>query len=229
MNIDKLLKLADLFYKLAGAEAEKLQEDSKDLKTILKNIEELETFNARKEYAEKNLKRLSSGSSRLVYLTDNKTVIKLASNDRGIAQNKAEANPKMTSPFLNKIISSAKNHSWLETHFLDKITTKEFEKLTGMDFDDFGESIRYELRHVSGNKDKSKPDNFDDVAKSELFKEMKRIGLKYKLMGGDIARISSFGTKDGKPVLIDAGLTKEVYDKYYDDSTSDSKKSTKSK
>jgi hypothetical protein len=214
MDSDKILKLADFFYALA--KGEELPANSKDLKTVLKNIEKLETHGARKKYAEKNLKHLSSGSSRIVYLTSDKTIIKLAKNDKGLAQNEAESNPKMKSKFINRTISSAKNNSWMQTHYLDKISVKDFEEMTGLDFDDFGDSIRYGLKNVSGHSDKKKPKNFDEVSKSEIYKEMKKIGDKNKLMGGDLARISSWGKKDGHPVLIDAGLTKEVFSEFYE-------------
>lgn len=219
MDTKRLIRLAKLYYVLAG-DAEKLPTDSKDLKTILSNLEGLETYQARKKYAEKNLEHLSSGSSRIVYLSDNKTIIKMAKNDKGIAQNEAEANPKMKSKFLNKILSHAKNYSWIEVCYLDKITVKDFQKMTGLDFDDFGESIRYGLKNVSGNSDKQKPDNFEKVEKSEIYKEMKRIGKEFKLMPGDLARISSWGTKDKRPVLIDAGLTKDVFEDFYESSSS---------
>ena len=210
--------MANFFYSLAAGE--ELPADSNDLKVILKNLEELENYNSRKEYAEKNLKHLSSGSSRTVYSTPDDTILKLASNDKGIAQNEAESNPKMKSKFLNETIKCAKNYAWMETHYLDKITAKEFEEMTDLDFDDFGEALRYGLKNVSDNSELEKPKNFDEVAKSEIYKEMKRIGEKFKLMPGDIARISSWGTKDGRPVLIDAGLTKDVFDEFYDDSSS---------
>lgn len=216
-STNKLLRFANYFYSLAAKE--KLPENSKDLKIILKNIEVLETYNARKKYAEKNLKHLSSGSSRIVYLTDNKTVIKLAKNDRGIAQNKVESNPKMKSSFLNLIINKADNNAWIETHFLDKITEKEFKKMTELDFEDFGNAIRYSLKNVSGNSGKEKPKNFDKVSKSSIYKEIKDIGLKFKLMPGDLARISSWGTKEGRPILIDSGLNKDVFADYYEDSS----------
>lgn len=213
MDPNKLLKLANYFHSLASSE---------DLKKTLKEIEELEHYNARKEYAEKHLEHLSSGSSRIVYLSPEKTIIKMAKNDKGIAQNKAECNPKMKSKYLNEVISHAKNYAWMETHYLDKITEKEFEEMTDLDFEDFGESIRYALRDVSGNKDFEKPKNFDKVEKSEIYKEMKKIGAEFKLMPGDLARISSWGTKDGRPVLIDAGLTADVFADYYDSSSSSS-------
>ncbi len=218
MDANKVLKLAIFFQALAAGE--ELPADSKDLKTILKNLEGLETYSARKEYAEKNLEHLSSGSSRIVYLTPDKTIVKLAKNDKGIAQNEAESNPKMKSKFINKILDCANDHSWIETCYLDKITPKDFKKMTGLDFDDFGESIRYALKHVSENSDKEKPSNFDKVEKSEIYKEMKKIGNEFKLMPGDLARISSWGAKDGHPVLIDAGLTKGIFAEYYESSSS---------
>lgn len=207
-----------MFYSLAAGE--ELPPDSDDLKTVLSNIEKLETYNARKNYAERNLKHLSSGSSRIVYLTPGKTIVKLAKNDKGIAQNKAEANPKMKSKYLNEIIGCAKNYSWCETYYLDKITEKEFEEMTDLKFNDFGDSIRYGLRNVSGNTDKEKPENFDEVSKSDIYKELKDIGEKFKLLPGDMARISSWGTKDGRPILIDAGLTRDIFDEFYEDSSS---------
>ena len=153
-------------------------------------------------------------------LTPDKTIVKLAKNDKGLAQNKAEANPKMKSPFLNKILSHAPNYSWIETHYLDKISKPDFKKMTGLEFNDFGDSIRYGLKNVSGNTDLEKPENFDKVEKSDIYKELKRIGKTFKLMPGDLARISSWGTKDGHPILIDAGLTADVFSDYYEDSDS---------
>lgn len=217
MRPDKLLKFADIFCFLATGEA---PSDSKDVGTILKNLEELDTYAARKKYAEDNLEHLSSGSARVVYLTPDKTVVKLAKNDKGIAQNKAEANPEMKSKFLNEVIKHADNYAWMETHYLEKITGKEFEEMTGIPFADFDEAIRFGLKNVSENTGLKKPEKFDEVAKSEIYKEMKRIGEKFKLLPGDLARISSWGAKNGKPMLIDAGLTAEVFEKFYEDSKS---------
>jgi hypothetical protein len=111
----------------------------------------------------------------------------------------------------------------METHYLEKITGKEFEEMTGISFADFDEAIRFGLKNVSENTGLKKPKNFDQVAKSEIYKEMKRVGEKFRLLPGDIARASSWGAKDGHPVLIDAGLTSAIFDKYYDDTSSSSK------
>jgi hypothetical protein len=219
MNLNKLLRKAEMFY-IVASKSEKLPENSKDLKKVLKNLDSLETYQARKAYAEKNLDHLSSGSSRVVYKASDGTIIKLAKNDKGIAQNKAESNPKMKSKFLNKIISYSKKYTWIQTHFLKKIKVGDFKEMTGLDFNDFGDSISYALKNVSHNSDKKKPDSFDKVCKSDIYKEMDKIGKKFKLMPGDLSRISSWGTKDGYPVLIDAGLTQDIYEDFYEDSSS---------
>jgi hypothetical protein len=216
MNTNRILRFASHFESLAKSELEKLPKDSSNQKTVLKNIAKLETYQARKKYAERNFKHLSSGSSRIVYLTPKKTVVKLAKNDKGIAQNKAEANPKLSeSKYVNNIIGCADNFAWIETSFLKKMTAKQFKKATGIDFDDFDECIRYGLKSVSGSK-KDKPDSYDEVSEIDFFKEIKELGEKFKLMPGDLAKESSWGLKDGKPTLIDTGLTKKVFEDYYE-------------
>ncbi len=227
MNLNKIIRSANLFYSLATSELDSLPNNSDDLKTVLKNIEDLETYQARIKYAEENLDHISSGSSRLVYKSPDETIIKLAKNDKGIAQNKAESNPKMKSKFINKILSHADNYSWIETHYLDKISESDFKDMTKLEFEDFSDAIRYGLKKVS-ESDKTKPKNFDKIKNEEIYKEMKRIGESCNLMPGDIARISSWGKKDGHPILIDAGLTKEVFEEFYDDDTSSSGSERKS-
>ena len=126
----------------------------------------------------------------------------------------------MKSKFLNEIIDYSKDYNWIQTHFLEKIKASDFKEMTGIDFNDFGDSISYGLKNVSDSPDKKKPDSFNEVSKSEIYKEMDKIGKKFKLMPGDLSRISSWGIKDDHPVLIDAGLTKDIYEDFYEDSSS---------
>ena len=50
----------------------------------------LKSHAGRNRYAQEHLQRLSSGSSRIVYKIDDEKVLKLAKNDKGIAQNEVE-------------------------------------------------------------------------------------------------------------------------------------------
>lgn len=220
MNTNKILRFANIFYSLAASE--ELPANSDDLKIVLENIEGLETFGARIKYAESNLKHLSSGSSRVTYLTKDKAVIKLAKNEKGLAQNAAEvkAGTKCESKYINKTLANAKDFSWIKVPFCNKITEKDFKDITKIDFNDFGEAIRYALKEISGNSDKKKPKNYDETNKSDLFKDIIRCGKACDLMPGDIARISSFGEKDNHPVLLDLGLSKKVFSDHYEESGS---------
>ncbi len=208
----KLLKKIDTLFRLA-VESEKVPEASKDTGTILKTLSGLETFKARVDYAEKCLDHLSSGSSRVIYtMNDGKEVMKLAKNDRGVAQNIAES--KVKSKYVNKTTKSDPDGVWKLSPFLEKVTEKEFEKMAGCSFEEFGEAIRFGLKSIS-TSDVKKPKNFDDVSKLEIYKEVVKISKQHDLMPGDIARISSWGQVDGHPTLLDAGLTKEIYDEFY--------------
>ncbi len=207
MDTTLILKISENFYKLA----KKLS-----LKEILKKLSGFDTFKDRNDYAEKNLKHLSSGSSRVVFLTPEKTVVKLAKNEKGIAQNKEEFRISGTSKFVNKIISSDKNFIWIEVPYLEKITEKDFEKIAGFLFKDLEKCLDYS----DSKKSSKKPDNFDTISKKPIYKNLLSLIKDYKLLSGDIIRISSWGQKDKTPVLIDAGLTLKVYNKYYKSSSS---------
>lgn len=213
MNINKITALARLYELIAKANKPSNEE-------ILKELSSLDTFTDRIDYAEKHLKHLSSGSSRVIYKLDDDTVLKLAKNNRGIAQNKAEANPKMKSKYINNTLKSDKDGIWKTSPFAEKITEKEFEELTDINFKDFGEAISYGLRSVSENSDVEKPKHLDDISKSDLYKELVEVGKEFDLMPGDIERISSWGQKDGVPVLLDTGLTKKIFTDFYEDSSS---------
>ena len=200
-----LIRRAELFFKLATAE---------NSAEILKALNSFETFKDRVDFAEEKMTHLSSGSSRVIYVMPDDTVLKLAKNERGVAQNKVEANPKIKSKYINKTLKSDKDGLWKTSPYLDKITEKEFEELTGINFKDFGEAIEYGLKDVAEDKIK-KPENISEIENNDLYKELVSIGKKFKLMAGDISRISSWGRLDDHPCLLDAGLTKEIYDEFY--------------
>jgi len=223
MNTNEINLLVRFF--LTAAKSEKLPPKSKDFDTILSNLSKLDTHKARVDYAERCLEHLSSGSSRVIYKMDD-NVLKLAKNDRGIAQNKVEANPKMKSKYINPTIKADKNGVWKISPYLEKITEKEFEELTGINFKDFGEVASYEMNKGEDSDPKPKVKDYDKIAKSDIVKEFIRLGKEFDLLSGDMVRISSFGKNDGHPVLLDSGLNSKVFSEYYD---TGEKKSSKSK
>jgi hypothetical protein len=209
---DQILFLSDKFYKLAAAE--KVPPRAKSTKDFLKVLEKLETFQARIDCAEKNLKHISSGSSRIVYDLGKNRALKLASNEKGLFQNKAETEVKDKSKYINKCTSHAKNYSWVIAPLAKKLTEREFFDLTDVSFKDFGECIKYIMRELS-TKERKEPENFQDLKDMDIIKEISEIGLKHKMMPGDIARISSWKVRNNIPVLVDLGLNTRIYKDYY--------------
>lgn len=174
-----------------------------NLKSDLQKLDHMETFKERIEFCNSNFKRLSSGSSRIVFKIDDEFVLKLAKNEKGIAQNKAEANPKMKSKYLNKIEDSSKKSFWIKTFYLEKINKKEFEELAKLSFDEFEKELRKSL------------DKKNYKSEFDIVNQMKIICNKFHLLIGDIVRPSSWGKKNNIPILIDAGLTEKIYKDYY--------------
>ena len=57
----------------------------------LEEFSKLTSFNKRIQYCQERLKRISSGSSRIVYMVDDTKVLKIARNQKGLGQNEIEA------------------------------------------------------------------------------------------------------------------------------------------
>jgi len=183
------------------------------LSSVLEKIDNLESFTDRIDYAENHLTHLSSGSSRIVYKTPQNTVIKLAKNKKGLAQNKAESTIETNSKFVNRVFSHSRKYFWIEAPLVEKITEKEFEEISGINFKDFGEALKSSVNNSSSSDDVKKK-----IKSSKIFQDLTKIAKDNKLAAGDLAKISSYGKLDNKILLIDTGLTNKIYEDFYESS-----------
>jgi hypothetical protein len=194
------------------------------------NIEEFKTlksFNARIKYCEEHLKRISSGSSRIVYMIDDEKVLKLAKNKKGIAQNEVEISyggDYTLDGIVAEVYESDENALWLEMQLAKKITPISFKQITGWDFNDYA-NIIYNYGIESGNagryaSKKSVPDELTEKAWEDDFTRgiFDYIG-NYGVPAGDLTRLSTYGivSENGTDsvVIIDYGLTHDVYKSFY--------------
>lgn len=93
----------------------------------------------KEKYAQKTLPFLNKGSARSVFALDDITVLKVARNRAGLAQNKAEAglssNPRGGN-FVVKVYEHAPDFSWLKSEKVIPLTSSDqFEALAGIPFD----------------------------------------------------------------------------------------------
>jgi hypothetical protein len=194
------------------------------------NIEEFKTlksFNARIKYCEEHLKRISSGSSRIVYMIDDEKVLKLAKNKKGIAQNEVEISyggDYTLDGIVAEVYESDENALWLEMQLAKKITPISFKQITGWNFNDYA-NIIYNYGIESGNagryaSKKSVPDELTEKAWEDDFTRgiFDYIG-NYGVPAGDLTRLSTYGivSENGTDsvVIIDYGLTHDVYKSFY--------------
>jgi hypothetical protein len=191
------------------------------------NIEEfkkLNSFNSRIKYCETHLQRISSGSSRIVYKIDDEKVLKLAKNKKGIAQNEVEINYSqdyILDNIVAKIYSYDDNNLWSEMELARKVTQSIFKKIVGYSFDEFSIAINnFAIDNgQKGFKRQIDRELYQSMWDNEFVVNIFDLIGSYDIPYGDLIRLSSYGLVNGdgeeRIVLIDYGLTNDVYDNYY--------------
>jgi hypothetical protein len=200
-----------------------------------------QTFKDRLKYALDRAKRLGGGSSRVAMTIDYEgrpTALKVAKNIRGLAQNEAEIDilkdgyagklsvviplidydkankrpvwlqteiaKKVRGPTLEKLLHTPT--LWLLTNYVDMILGKpssKFQKETP----DSMKKLYFKLRPNMTEKD------FEIFL--EYANEIASLADSTTLETGDLQNPGNWGVYNGKPVIIDLGLTSNVWQNFY--------------
>jgi uncharacterized protein YeaC (DUF1315 family) len=182
-----------------------------------KEFKSLENIKQMIMYADSFLEKLGQGSSRAAYLLSSRYVLKIAINQKGIAQNETEVdvytNPK-SRPIVSKIHSEDPEYKWLVADVVKPITSeKEFKNITGIEFDYFIRKLR---PLVSGTSSEELPEEFIQAAVATIRAN--------QLLMADIEVLEHWGkTPDGRAVLLDYGFTREVWKNHYKEDKHDVK------
>jgi len=192
-------------------------------------FKKLNSFASRVRYCEEHLKRISSGSSRIVYKIDDEKVLKLAKNKKGLAQNEIEIEYSQYQDINNitaRVFDIDANNLWIEMELARRLKTSDFLKITGFEWKDYVAAIHNhgEDAHAKGRNDKKQyidvdPGIVEAMWEDDFFDAMFDYLGHFKIPVGDLKRTSSYGVvkRDGKDtvVMIDYGLTSDVYKSYY--------------
>lgn len=195
----------------------------------------IKSFRGKIDYCNRLLTRLSSGSARVVYKVDDEKVLKIAKNNKGIAQNNVESDKYLQQyGCFAEIFNYDVNNLWIEMELASKARLSDFPKILGKSFDvltSFVDYINFEYnnrrsRYFSRNT--RYDDYFDKIMNDEDYDDPFfefAIDLAYYLRDytlegvGDFKRINSYGIvkRNGKDkiVIIDYGINDEVYNDYY--------------
>jgi hypothetical protein len=191
----------------------------------MEHFKTLTKFSQRVKYCDQNLKKISSGSSRIVYLVDDKMVLKLAKNQKGLAQCATEIQWGQDSYFgdiLARTIMSHPDDLWVEMELARKVKKSDFSVLEdGINFDEFGKYLKnFELENNGRKPFYNMTDAHKEILNENQFTQsICEFMMNTDSPAGDLMRLNSYGivNRNGEDiiVIIDFGLTNDIYDEYY--------------
>lgn len=194
-----------------------------------KEFESISSFSGKLKYANSHLVKIASGSGRTVFGIDKDKVLKVAKNRRGLAQNSVEAEKFLQQYDIVAKVFDVDDHYlknigpfYVEMELAKKMTRSRFKAITGISIDDLDWYLREKRwQEMRGNRYISTlPQQLrDTMDNNEFVMDLMSLTGDYDMSTGDMARLSTYGevVRDGKPkvVLIDYGLTNQVFNDYY--------------
>jgi hypothetical protein len=183
-------------------------------------------YAAKLRYAESYLgKPLGRGTARVVYRVDNDKVLKLAKNKKGIAQNEVEINwsgDNYYGDVMARIFDYDRDDSlWVEMELAFRSKKSDFKRLWGVDLTEMYYYLRNKVEENNGRRRffHIEPEIEEQLNDNDHIQHLLEFVLDSDSNAGDLGRISSWGlvkrTGGMALVLIDYGLTSDVYESYY--------------
>ncbi len=187
------------------------------------------SFAKRLRYAQERAKKVGTGSSRVAFIIEyegRKTVLKIAKNKKGIAQNDFESQMFEDYYFTGMGISipmidyDEENEipTWIHTEFAEKMKPTQFKKFFG----GYGpDTIIWFAKGYSGKfanvrlseKEMETAEELNE--NNEAFNALVDVIANYDIPPGDFQRLANWGVYKNQPVIIDIGHSQDVITLYY--------------
>lgn len=189
---------------------------------FLRRLSELKTFDQRIEFADRHCqKKLGEGSSRTAFDCGGGMVLKVSHNPKGIAQSLHEMDVSRSNfDCVNNAVVGDPEGKWILFEQSKELTEKRFDEIVGFSFKHFTTSLFSTFNNESDHW--KEPSDYDEIKRSELFACCSAVVWKYDLLIGDLSKISSYRERDGKVLLADCGLSKDVHREHYQSTSSSS-------
>ena len=157
-----------------------------------------------KTYCDSNFKKIGKGSARTVYELNDKAVLKIANNKKGIAQNNTEisiSNSQKYNDIISDIYEFSKKGTYIVSQKCKPLSDKEFNDITSLQLHGFLYYLRHNLTW--------------DGPKNILFYKVSDMIRDFDLNRYDISDDTSWGIFDNRIVLVDYGMSNDIAKKMY--------------
>lgn len=198
----------------------------------LQTLSSIKSFAGKLKYCKQMLgPSFGSGSSRIIFEIDDNKVLKLAKNQKGLAQNEFEEDTSRNSSAVVEVFDCADDYSWLVEENCVPAKEKDFEQIIGIPFETYCDLVRwnynsytYPFRHLplytmSAQEAQKLTEQLYEQDEYNFVHQVMDLMGNYQLPCGDLTRISTYGmvNRDGTPeiIVLDSGLSEEILDTYY--------------
>ena len=191
-------------------------------------LNKIPSFNGRLQYCKQHFgQQIGSGSSRIVFQIDDNKVLKLAKNQKGIAQNETEADWGAQSyDVVPELFNVADDYIYIVSEYVLPAKPQDFSHCLGMTFEEFCEFVKKSFLAYASNRDRRSissnisNEQFETMLdNNEWLYSFRTYMADFQVPYGDLTRLANYGlcNRNGEAqiVLLDSGLTQSIYDEYY--------------
>jgi hypothetical protein len=178
----------------------------------------INSYKGRIDYCKSRLKQIGRGSSRVAFQVDEKIVLKVALNKKGISQNEVEINSydNYYSNILAEVFEYSEDGIFLEMELARTPKPTDFKRILGVDVKYFVGHLRNE--YLLNNRRKAlfsiPKQQVDIINELEEFNDILSFCSDYNINPSDFSRLGQWGIvqrSDGEHlVLIDYGFDENV-------------------
>jgi hypothetical protein len=186
------------------------------------------SFAKRVQYAKERAQKIGGGSSRVAFeipYEGRPTILKVAKNKKGMAQNEYEA--QMLYDYYVRdlgitipIIDYDEEHeppTWIHTEKASKMTPTLFKKhFNGLTPQQVMEMVYYMIGRARTNISPETVDQYEQIMESnETISSLVDLVGNYDIAGGDFGRLANWGLYNNRPVIIDIGASNDIVKQHY--------------
>ena len=178
----------------------------------------INSYKGRVDYCKSRLKQLGKGSSRVAFQVDERIVLKVALNKKGISQNEVEINSynDYYSNILAKVFEYSEDGIFLEMELARTPKPTDFKRILGVDVKYFVAQLRNDYLRNYGKKPlfSIPQEEIDKIYELDEFNDILSFCMDYNINPSDFSRLGQWGiVKRGggeQLVLIDYGFDENV-------------------